>query len=136
MTDIASIGVHGTLSGLDPIVGFFSGGLIHYDSEGFADDLEKRADEFAKGNSGMARYIRDKDNNIVLRFGASMASGVYVIGDKIVSDVSKVAISTAETIAEWCTPESVKLYKETYQKVNNIDVNISGKNMFIMNTTY
>lgn len=135
MTDVGSIGVHGSLAGLDPIVSFFSAGIIHYDSEKFADDLENRADNFIRGDSGLAQYIRDENNNSILRFGASMISGVYVIGDKVVSDVSNVAMSTAETVADWCTPKPVKAYKEAYQewqKVNNIS--IDNKSMFIMNS--
>ena len=51
---------------LDPL------GLVDFDAENVADDLESDADEFVRGDSWAAQYIRNQDNNVVLRFGVSI----------------------------------------------------------------
>ena len=88
MGDAGSVGLNFGLSGLDSMVSSVTLGLVDFDAEKVADDLEADADEFVKGDSWAAQYIRDEDNNIVCRLGVSIGSAAYILGENVVDGVS------------------------------------------------
>lgn len=70
---------------------------MHFDSEKVATDIENDADNFARGDSWAAKYIRNQDNNVILRFGVSVGSGGYLLGKKVVNGVA----DRAKTVGSW-----------------------------------
>lgn len=88
MGDAGSVGLNFGLSGLDSMVGSVTFGLVDFDAEKVADDLEADADEFVRGDSWAAQYIRNEDNNIICRFGVSIGSAAYILGENVVDGVS------------------------------------------------
>jgi len=88
MGDAGSVGLNFGISGLDSMVSSVTLGLVDFDAEKFADDLEADADEFMQGDSWAAQYIRNENNNIVGRFGVSIGSAAYILGENVVSGVS------------------------------------------------
>lgn len=97
MGDAGSVGVHGSLSGLNTVTSSLTLGLVSFDSEQVATDLENEAEEFVKGDSWAAQYIRDQDNNVVLRFGVSVGAGGYLAGKKVVNGIA----DGAKTVGSW-----------------------------------
>lgn len=95
--DAASIGLYSSLSGLDTVANSLTFGIVDFDSEGVAADLESDADEFVQGESWAAQYIRDTENNIVLRFGVSVGSAAYIVGENVIEGVS----NGADAVASW-----------------------------------
>ena len=96
-TDVGSIGVYGSLSGLDTVANSLTLGLVDFDSETVAADLENDVDRFLEGDSWAANYVKDQDNNVVLRFGVSVGTGAYIIGENIVEGIA----DTASTVGSW-----------------------------------
>ncbi len=97
MGDAGSVGVHGSLSGLNTVTSSLTLGIIHFDSEKVATDIERDADDFVRGDSWAAQYIRNQDNNVILRFGVSVGSGGYLLGKKVVNG----AASSIQTVGSW-----------------------------------
>lgn len=91
MIDKGSIGVHASLGGLQE----FSCGLI--DGEKTATKLEKRVDEFVKGDSWAANYIKNKDNNTVARMAVSGGAGAVMA----VEEIGDCVIEKAKVVAGW-----------------------------------
>lgn len=88
MGDAGSVGLNFGLSGLDSMASSLTFGLVDFDAEKVADDLEADADEFVRGDSWAAQYIRNEDNNIVCRLGVSIGSAAYILGENVVDGVS------------------------------------------------
>lgn len=97
VVDVASVGVYGSLSGLNTVTSSLTFGVVSFDSEKVASDLENESSEFVKGDSWAAQYIRNQDNNAVLRFGVSVGSGAYLVGKKVVNGVA----DGAKTVGSW-----------------------------------
>ena len=97
VSDVGSVGLNFALSGLNSMVNSVTFGLVDFNAESVADDLESDATEFVKGNSWAAKYIRNQENNVILRYGVSVGAGVYIIGENVVEGVA----NTAETIGSW-----------------------------------
>lgn len=97
MGDAGSVGMNFAVSGLDSMVNSVTFGLVDFDAEKAADNLESDADEFVRGDSWAAQYIRNQDNNAVLRFGVSIGAGAYVLGENVVEGVA----DGAKTIGSW-----------------------------------
>lgn len=97
MGDAGSVGMNFALSGLDTIGNTLTLGIVDFDAESVADDLESDADEFVRGDSWAAQYIRNQDNNVVLRFGVSVGAGAYILGENVVEGVA----NGAKTIGSW-----------------------------------
>lgn len=97
VVDASSVGVHSCLSGLNTVSSSLTLGLVHFDSEKVATDIENDADNFARGDSWAAKYIRNQDNNVILRFGVSVGSGGYLLGKKVVNGVA----DGAKTVGSW-----------------------------------
>ena len=97
VSDAGSVGLNFALSGLNSMVNSVTFGLVDFNAESVADDLESDATEFVKGNSWAAKYIRNQENNVILRYGVSVGAGVYIIGENVVEGVA----NTAETIGSW-----------------------------------
>lgn len=95
--DIGSIGVYGSLSGLDSMINSVTGGIIDMDSERVAADLESDVDAFLQRDNWAANYINDHNNPGVFRFGVSMGAGAYVLGENIVEGV----VSGAKSVGSW-----------------------------------
>lgn len=104
MGDAGSVGLNFGLGGLDSMVNSVTFGLVDFDAEKIADDLEADADEFVKGDSWAAQYIRNEDNNIVCRFGVSIGSAAYIVGENVVDGVS----NGFEAVGSWCTKSIVE----------------------------
>lgn len=97
MGDAGSVGMNFALSGLDSMANSVTLGLVDFDAEKVADDLESDADEFVRGDSWAAQYIRNQDNNVVLRFGVSVGAGAYILGENVVEGVA----NGAKTVGSW-----------------------------------
>lgn len=93
MVDSGSVGVHASLGGLQK----FSCGLI--DGEKTATKLEKRVDEFVKGDSWAANYIKNKNNNTVARMAVSGGAGAVMA----VEEIGDCVIEKAKVVAGWAT---------------------------------
>ncbi len=99
MGDAGSVGLNFGLSGLDSMVSSLTFGIVDFDAEKVADDLEADADEFVRGDSWAAQYIRNKDKNIVYRFGVSIGSAVYILGENVVDGIS----NGFQAVGSWFT---------------------------------
>lgn len=97
--DAGSVGVYGSLSGLEAISDFFTLGLLDFDSKSIAADLESDAAAFMRTDNWAANYINNTDNNVVLRFGLSIGVGGYLIGENVVEGV----VDGYNAVASWCT---------------------------------
>ena len=95
--DAGSVGVYGSLSGLEAISDFFTLGLLDFDSESIAADLESDVVTFMREDNWAANYINNTDNNAVLRFGLSIGVGGYLIGENVVEAV----VNRYNTVASW-----------------------------------
>ena len=99
MGDAGSVGLNFGLSGLDSMVSSLTFGLVDFDAEKIADDLEADADEFVRGDSWAAQYIRNTENNSVCRLGVSIGSAAYILGENVVDGVS----NGIKTVGSWFT---------------------------------
>ena len=96
-SDVGSVGVHGSLSGLNKVCSGLTLGVISFDSEKVATDMENSVDTFVQGDSKAANYIRNKDNPDALRFIASMGVGAGIAGKTVVEG----AANCAKTVGSW-----------------------------------
>lgn len=108
MKDVGSVGVHGSLSGLNAVTNSLTLGFVSFDSEKVAADLENEVGDFVKGDSWAAQYIRDQDNNVILRFGLSVGVGVDIVRKKAFNGV----VNGAKTVGSWM--------KTGWNKVTNL----------------
>lgn len=97
MGDVGSVGIHGSLSGINTVTSTLTFGVVNFDSEEVASDLENDADDFLEGDSWAAQYVKDQDNNAVARMGVSIGIGGYLVGKKVVNGVA----GAAETVGSW-----------------------------------
>lgn len=97
MGDAGSVGTNFAISGLDSMANSLTFGLVDIDAEKVSDDLESDAVEFAKDDNWAANYIRNEDNNVVLRFGVSIGAGAYILGENIVEGVA----DGAKAVGSW-----------------------------------
>lgn len=97
MGDAGSVGVHGSLSGLNTVTSSLTLGLVHFDSEKVATDIENDADNFVRGDSWAAKQIRDQSNPVAWRFAVSVGSGGYLLGKKVVNGVA----DGAKAVGSW-----------------------------------
>ncbi len=88
LNDASSVGSYASLSGLDTLVSSVTFSIIDVDSESIAKNTELDIQEFAKGDSWAAKYIRDKENCGVSRFLVSVGTGAYIVGENVVDDIS------------------------------------------------
>lgn len=95
--DVGSVGVHASLSGLNTVTSTLTFGIVNFDSEEVAADLETEVDNYVQGDSWEAQYVRDKDNNAILRFGVSVGMGAKLVGEKVVEGVT----DGIKTIGSW-----------------------------------
>ena len=89
--DTASVGIYGSLSGLNSVTSGLTLGAVHFDSEEAGRDIEKRASDYASSDQPAA-------------FGLSTGAGVVILGEKAVNDVGKVVndVKTGiETAGSW-----------------------------------
>ena len=107
--DTASVGIYGSLSGLNSVTSGLTLGAVHFDSEEAGRDIEKRASDYASSDQPSAKLIRDqiqkgKWYNHAAAFGLSTGAGVVILGEKAVNDVGKVVndVKTGiETAGSW-----------------------------------
>jgi len=95
--DIGSIGLYGSLSGIDTFASSLSLGLIDFDSEAVAADLESDVSQFVQEDNWATNYIRDEDNWVVSRFAVSVGSGAYLLSKK----VGESAMEGVQAIGSW-----------------------------------
>ena len=95
--DAGSVGVSFSCDGLSAVGRGLTFGLVDIDGEAMAQNLEAKADEFVHGDSWAASYIRNEDNNVVLRFGVSVGSGAYLLGKEAVEGVT----NGAKAVGGW-----------------------------------
>lgn len=104
MGDAGSVGVYASLGGLDKVCSGLTFGLVSFDGEKVAADLENEVDDFVKGNSWAAQYIRDENNDVLSRFGVSVGSGIYLLGKEVASGVAngvKAVADAGKTVGSW-----------------------------------
>ncbi len=90
VTEGASIGIHSSLEGLSVLTSDITAGLIHFDGEKVAVELESEANDFVKSNDWKAQYVRDPNHGIVSRFLVSELTAVEMIGKKTVNIVTDI----------------------------------------------
>lgn len=95
--DVSSVGIHGSLSGLNSVVSNLTFGVVSFDSEQVAGELENKSSDFVQGDSWAAQYIRDQDNNAVCRFGVSVGVAGYLVGKQVVDGIA----NSAKTVGSW-----------------------------------
>lgn len=87
MGDVGSVGLHGSLSGLNTVTSTLSLGIVNFDGEKVADELETDASDYLKNDSWAAKYVKDQNKNAVLRFGVSMGIGTELVAKKVITGV-------------------------------------------------
>lgn len=97
MGDANSVVMNFALGGLDSMANSVTLGLVDFDAEKVGDDLESDVDEFVRGDSWAAQYIRNQDNNVFLRVGVSVGAGAYILGENVVEGVA----NGAKTVGSW-----------------------------------
>lgn len=97
MSDVGSVGVYSSLSGLNAVTSSLTLGVIHFDSEEVAADLENEVDEYLQGDSWGAEFVRDQDHCAASRAIVSVGIGAELIGKKVVNGVAE----AAETVGSW-----------------------------------
>lgn len=95
--DVGSIGVYGSLSGLDSMINSVTCGIIDIDSEKVAADLESDIDDFLQRDNWAANYINDHENPGISRFAVSIGGCAYVLGENIVDGV----VSGVNSVGSW-----------------------------------
>lgn len=102
--DVASIGIHGSLSGLSSVTSSLSGGIISFDSEKVAVGLETRSLEYLQGDSWEAAYVRDQSHNAAARLAVSMKIGIEMVTRTVVGGVGngfRTVGASAKCAASW-----------------------------------
>lgn len=102
LQDSASVGVYGSLSGLNTVASSLTFGVVHFDSENVAKDLENTASDYAKSDNWSAKLIRDqlqkgKWYNNAAAFGISVGAAGCMVGKKAVDGVA----SGVKTVGSW-----------------------------------
>ena len=97
MGDAGSVGMNFALSGLDSMANSVTLGLVDFDAEKVADDLESDAAEFVRGDSWAASVIRDQEVWAPARFVVSVGAGTYILGENVVEGVA----NGAKTVGSW-----------------------------------
>lgn len=104
INDICSIGVHGSLSGLDKTLSSLTLGVVQFDSEQVAEELESEVQTFVESDDPLAKYIRDKNQPDVFRMGASLLQAGRMVGEKavqLVGETVETGIEVISTVADW-----------------------------------
>lgn len=96
-TDVGSVGVHGSLAGLDKVTRGLSFGAIGFDSEKVAGELDKETIEFVNTDNALSNYIKDQNNSKATRFLASLVAADGMIAEKVIEGGSE----CIKTIAHW-----------------------------------
>lgn len=96
-TDVGSVGVHGSLAGLDKVTRGLSFGAIGFDSEKVAGELDKETIEFVNTDNALSNYIKDQNNSKTGRFLASLVAAEGMIGEKVIEGTT----DCMKTIVHW-----------------------------------
>lgn len=102
MGDWASVGTYGALSGINKVSSTLTLGIVHFDSDQVAGEMEKEASDFVKSDSWCAKEIKNQLEqghwyNNVAAFGLSTGEAAALVGKKTVQGVEK----GAETVGSW-----------------------------------
>ena len=102
MSDVGSIGVYSSLSGINKVTSSLTLGIVHFDSESVASDLESDVSEFYKNNGWAAREIKNQLQkghwyNKAAAFALSTGEGAVLVGKKTVEGVEEVG----KTVGNW-----------------------------------
>lgn len=95
--DAGSVGMASSCDGLAAVGRGLTFGLVDIDGQAMAQNLENKANDFIRGDSWAANYIRNEDNNDILRFGVSVGSGAYLLGKEAYEGLK----SGAQTVGGW-----------------------------------
>lgn len=102
MSDWASVGTYGALSGLNKVSSTLTLGAIHFDSDQVASELESDVSDFVKSDSWAAKAIKNQLEqghwyNNVAAFGLSIGEAAWLVGTKTVQSVGK----GVKTVGSW-----------------------------------
>lgn len=78
--DAGDIGVAFACSGLSAVGRGLTGGVVDIDGEATANYITMKGEEFMRGDSWAANYIRNKENSLASRYIVSVGSGAYILG--------------------------------------------------------
>ncbi len=114
--DAGSVGVSFSCHGLNAVTQGLTFGLVEFDADAMSTNLENRADAFLERDSKLAQYIKNTDNNVVLRFGASIGAAAEILGEEVWSGVKYAGgkvVDGTKAAADWVakTWDSVFLRK-------------------------
>lgn len=97
VSDVGSLGVYSSLGGLESVASGLTLGLVDFDSEQVAEELETEANDFVRSNDWKAQYIRNEENFVGFRFGLSIVSGAELVGKKVINGVGE----GINTVGDW-----------------------------------
>lgn len=107
--DWGSIGVYASLSGLNEVTSNLTGGIIHFDSDRIASEIETKASDYVTSDKKVSKFIQEQLEeghwyNKAAAMGASMGASVDIIKDKLLEDGSigiENVKKTAKATASW-----------------------------------
>lgn len=82
-SDVGSVGTAASCHGLNAVVQGLTFGIVEFDADAMTNNLESRVDSFLQSDSALADYIKDEDNFIVWRYGASVGVGAKILGEEV-----------------------------------------------------
>ena len=106
MGDWGSVGIYGTFSGINKVSSTLSFGVVHFDSDQVASEIEKNASDFMKSGSWAAKEIKKQVDqghwyNKVAAFGLATGGAAVLVGKKTVQDVGNGVEKSVETVGNW-----------------------------------
>lgn len=92
-----SIAVYGSLGGLKSVTEGLTLGIVSFDSEEVAADLESGVTTFLNDQSWASKYVQDMNNPSAFRFLVSMGVATDMVAKKAVD----IVVDTGKTICSW-----------------------------------
>lgn len=91
IVDGASVGIYSATNGLSKLASSVTFGVVSFDGDKTAKELEDDVTNMVNSNSKLVQYIGNKNNPIVLRGLAAGCGAAELVGKKVVSGFCKVA---------------------------------------------
>lgn len=104
--DAGSVGVALACDGLSAVGRGLTLGIVNVDGKAMSNYFESEADNFARGDSWAAKYIRDEEHDVVSRFLVSVGSG----GCILVKSAAEGLASGAKIVGGWISSAWNKVF--------------------------
>lgn len=86
----SSIAVHASLSGLETTCSLLTLGVVNFDGEEVADELETEVTDFVNSESWAANFIKDTEHHCAAsRFLVSVGAGAVMVGKKAIKGTTE-----------------------------------------------